>query len=168
MCEECHACGRLTKGNDRGISLVAVECDNSIYLRAPPSGTCGVPRGPARLTPARSRSRPSGWPAASSTTAVVPSSAISRESRLSSTATWACRWPGCAAARPLWSSRSFRPAGANAGSSAVRRQTALWSCAGQPRTPCPSPLRALAKLRAAAGALPAAGATAAAAAGRRS
>ena len=61
------------------------------------------------------------------------------------------------------SSRSFRPAGATAGSSAVRRQTAFWSCAGQPRTPRPSPLRALAKLRAAAGA--SAGATAAAAAG---
>ena len=80
---------------------------------------------------------------------------------------WACQWPGCAGARPRWSSRSFRPAGATARSSAVQRQTAFWSCAGQPRTPCPSPLRALAKLRAAAGALPAAGAKAAAAAGRR-
>ena len=105
--------------------------------------------------------------AASSTTAAVPSSAISRASRLSLTSKWACRWPGCAAARPRWSSRSFRPAGDTAGSSAVRRQTAFWSCAGQPRTPCPSPLRALAELRAAAGALPAAGAKAAAAAGRR-
>ena len=128
----------------------------------------GVPRGPARSTPARSRSQPSGRPAVSSTTAAVPSSAISRASRLSSTAKWACRWLGCTAARPRWSSRSFRPAGATAGSSAVRRHTAFWSCAGQPRTPCHSPLRALGKLHAAAGALPAAGATAAAAAGRRS
>ena len=54
-------------------------------------------------------------------------------------------------------------AGATARSSAVRHQTAFSSCAGQPRNPCPSPLRALAKLRA-----PAAGAKAAAAAGRRS
>ena len=30
--EECHACGRLTIEKDRGVSLVAVECDNSIHL----------------------------------------------------------------------------------------------------------------------------------------
>ena len=32
--EECHACGKLTEENDRGVNRVAVECDNSIHLRA--------------------------------------------------------------------------------------------------------------------------------------
>ena len=30
--EECDACGRLTKEKDRGVSLVAVECDNCEQL----------------------------------------------------------------------------------------------------------------------------------------